>query len=225
MAVSAEDLQWQGGILVSIPSSGIFSFLRKKVPSEPVPRAPYASRQKRLAEIIPSLDTKSLRLPRTLIPQSRIPNHDARPPIPSSGIFSFLRKKVPSEPVPRAPCASRQRWLAEIIPSPVTKSLRLPPTLIPQSRIPNHAARPPIPSSGIFSFLLGSAGAESCSSRPGRRRGLDLFQSRPAGFFHFYVGCFRRGERSEDPSVSIPSSGIFSFLLCQNIGGIMPTCE
>ncbi len=83
--------------------------------------------------------------------------------------------------MPGAQYASRQKRLAEIIPSPATKNLHQPRTPIPQSRIPHHAARPQSRPAGFFRFyeavyyILLSSGIFD-----------DPFQSRPAGFFRFY---------------------------------------
>ena len=120
--------------------------------------------------------------------------------IPSSGIFSFLR------PTPQAPS----------------------PTSLPE---PGQSVS--IPSSGIFSFLQEGNQVEQPEDL------FAMFQSRPAGFFHFYrfedwlmeqsftpqkgfnpvqrdffisTGRQRRIGARGRSGVSIPSSGIFSFL-------------
>ena len=70
-----------------------------------------------------------------------------------------------------------------------------------------------IPSSGIFSFLHSAIDA---LAKPAWGIRPDVFQSRQAGFFRFYEPAKVNGNGNGSGAVSIPSSGIFSFLLDVN---------
>ena len=200
---------------VSIPSSGIFSFLLG-------------------AGLGSGLGSGGLRAARVSIPSSGIFSFlldfswrgvitcvEERVSIPSSGIFSFLlcswvlNRMVRRQRMFQSRPAGFFRFYDGTVEVP----------------IPNKdLERVSIPSSGIFSFLHTAVSRISLL-----RYGLS-FQSRPAGFFRFYPimrSRYREGYASFNPVqrdffvstflswalearkgefVSIPSSGIFSFL-------------